>query len=143
MKREVAFGMLVLVILSMGISGCATSEHTQGQASKGMADVSDQELVLSGKLEEGVRVIQVTAMQYKFDPDPIVVAAGDKVRLLVTSKDVTHGLAIDEFHVNVVVDQKVSKTAEFTADKKGTFDVHCSVFCGFGHFGMHGKFIVK
>jgi cytochrome c oxidase subunit 2 len=102
------------------------------------ADVS-----LSGVVENGLRVIEVKASQYKFEPDPIVVKLGERVRLVVTSADVAHGIAIDDFNVNLSVPEKQTKEVEFTADKKGTFHAHCSVYCGTGHARMHGAFIVK
>ena len=32
---------------------------------------------------------------------------------------------------------------EFTADKKGEFTIRCTKFCGWKHFKMKGKLIVK
>lgn len=75
---------------------------------------------LSGALQEGVRVIEVTASKYKFVPDPIVVRLGEKIRLIVDSTDVTHGMAITEFKVNAVVRLGVVEKVEFTTDKEGT-----------------------
>ena len=98
---------------------------------------------LSGKVENGVRIINVSAYRYKFEPDPIMVRSGEKVRLLVTAADVSHGLAIPDFKVNLAVDADKTGSVEFIADKKGTFQAHCSVYCGSGHGHMHAAFIVK
>ena len=97
---------------------------------------------LSGKIENGTRIIEVTASRYKFQPDPIVVKLGDKIRILATSADVPHGFAIQEFNVNSRIDPGKTNTIEFTVDKEGEFTEYCSVYCGPGHMGMHGKFIV-
>ena len=102
-----------------------------------------QDLVLSGKVENGIRIIEVEASRYKFEPDPITVKLGEKVRLLVTSTDVAHGLAISEFKVNVSVPAGETKTADFIADKKGSFHMLCSVYCGPGHGHMHGTLVVQ
>ncbi len=102
-----------------------------------------ENLGLSGKLENGIRIIEVKASRYKFEPDPIVVKFGEKVHLIATSLDVTHGLAIAEFKVNLVIPTKESKAVEFIADKKGTFHAYCSVYCGPGHGHMHASFVVK
>ncbi len=102
-----------------------------------------QNLELSGKVENGVRIIEVMASRYKFSPDPIVVKFGEKVRLVVTSQDVSHGLAITGFKVNVSIPAGRAASVEFVADKKGTFHIYCSVYCGPGHGHMHGKFIVQ
>jgi cytochrome c oxidase subunit II len=97
---------------------------------------------LSGKIENGVRVIEVKASRYKFEPDPIVVKLGEKVRIMVTTADVEHGFAISEYKVNLDISPGETRTAEFTADKAGEFTEYCTVFCGPGHMGMRGRFIV-
>jgi|GEM_PF-868168 len=102
-----------------------------------------QDYELSGKIENGIRVIEVKAFRYKFEPDPIVAKLGERVRLIVTSADVAHGLAISEFKVNVSIPPGKTETVEFIADKKGTFHAYCSVYCGPGHQDMHGDFVVK
>lgn len=100
-------------------------------------------LSLSGSVQDGVRVVQVTASQYKFIPDPIVVKQGDKVRIVLTSADVAHGFYVREFNFNVAVSSGETRSGDFVADKKGTFDVICSVYCGPGHVHMRGKLIVE
>lgn len=97
----------------------------------------------SGKIENGVRVIKITASRYKFTPNQIVAKLGEKVRLVVTSTDATHGLAISEFNINLSVPTGKTTSIEFIADKKGNFHAHCSVYCGPGHGHMHANFIVK
>lgn len=103
----------------------------------------EHNLKLSGKVENGIRIIKVNASRYKFEPDPIVVKSGEKVRLLITATDVSHGLIIPDFKANLVVDAKKTGSVEFIADKKGSFHAHCSVYCGPGHSHMHANFIVK
>ena len=34
-------------------------------------------------------------------------------------------------------------SAEFTADKAGTYEYHCSVMCGSGHTNMTGKLVSR
>lgn len=101
------------------------------------------DLEASGKIEDGVRVVEVKASQFKFQPDPIVVKLGEKVKLIVTSADVTHGLAIGEFKVNLTIPSQETKTVEFIADQAGSFRVFCSVYCGSGHTHMQAKLIVQ
>lgn len=97
----------------------------------------------SGKLQGGVRIIELKASKFKFEPEPIVVKKGERVRLVATSTDVTHGIAIPEFKINLVIPTGKTSSIEFTADKEGTFRTHCSVFCGLGHGKMRGTFVVK
>ena len=103
----------------------------------------DEDGVFSGRLENGVRVIELKASQYKFAPDPIVVKKGEKVRVAASSADVTHGISIPEFKLNLAIPAGKESTAEFSADKEGTFTAYCSVYCGTGHGKMQGKLIVK
>jgi len=86
---------------------------------------------------------KMTAKQFQFEPSTIEVNKGDKVRLIVTSIDVPHGIAIPEYNINERLDPGKPVTIEFTADKDGTFTTFCSVFCGSGHSGMKGKITVK
>ena len=90
-----------------------------------------------------IKEIAVTSKRYEFIPAQIKVKEGDIVRLTLTSEDVRHGLAIKDYDVNVVVDKGERKTVEFLADKKGTFEFHCSVRCGQGHGRMLGTLIVE
>ena len=101
-----------------------------------------QSYELSGKIEKGVRIIEVKASRYKFEPDPIVVNLGEKVRLAVTSTDVTHGIAISEFKVSLSIPVGKTKEVEFIADREGKFSAYCSVYCGPGHNRMQADFIV-
>jgi len=98
---------------------------------------------LSGKVDNGVRIIEVQVSRYKFSPDPIVVKLGERVRLVLTSSDVAHGLVISEFNVKLICDIGKTSTVEFVADKKGTFVVRCNVYCGPGHTHMQASFVVK
>ena len=78
-----------------------------------------------------------------FDPGIIEVNKGDRVRLIVTSIDVPHGISIREYGINERLDVGKPKVIEFTADKEGTFTAFCSVFCGSGHANMKGKLVVR
>jgi cytochrome c oxidase subunit II len=102
-----------------------------------------QEQALSGDLRNGIREIEVTAYKYGFFPNPIVVNYGEKVKLLMTAMDVMHGIRISEFKVDQVLPIGKTKSIEFTASKKGTFMVHCSVYCGPNHGTQKTKVIVR
>ena len=93
----------------------------------------------SGQLKE----IEVRAFKFGFSPDPIIVEKGDKVRLIVKSEDVEHGIAIPDFGINAEIEPGKTTIVEFTADKQGEFTIFCSVFCGSGHQAMKGSLIVK
>ncbi len=85
----------------------------------------------------------MTAKQWEFNPSMIGVNKGDKVRLKITSTDVTHSFSLPDFNVNLNLEPDQTKIAEFVADKIGTFTFACSVFCGDGHTKMKGTLVVK
>lgn len=90
-----------------------------------------------------IKDIKLEAYQYGFSPDPVVVKKDDIVRLQISSRDVTHGMYIKEYGINVSVKKGEVEKVEFLADKAGKFDIICSVYCGPGHSEMKGKFIVE
>lgn len=96
----------------------------------------------SGVLKDGQRVVKVKARQFEFDPSKIVVKKGEKVRLEVTSEDVTHGVNIEAFDIDRQLEPGKTEVITFTADKAGQFHFHCSVYCGKGHSDMHGELII-
>ncbi len=100
-------------------------------------------LPASGEENKDIREIEVEAYRYAFKPDPIVVRKGEKVRLLVKSADVTHGIQIKEYRINEKLPKGETKAIEFTASKPGEFTIYCSVYCGPGHGRMHGRLIVR
>ena len=90
-----------------------------------------------------VKEFSLTARKWGFEPSTITVKQGDKVKLRITSVDVTHGFTLREFGINTVLSPSKTIEAEFVADKSGTFTFFCSVPCGVGHTGMNGKLIVE
>lgn len=90
-----------------------------------------------------IKDVNLEAFQYGFKPDPVRVKVDDIVKLIITSRDVSHGVYIKEYGINVSVKKGETKEIEFIADKAGEFDIVCSVYCGSGHSGMKGKIIVE
>jgi cytochrome c oxidase subunit II len=106
------------------------------------AVVGTQHSQLSGQVKHAVRIIEVESFKYGYNPDPIVVKAGEKVKLLLTSKDVTHGFAITDLGINVKVPPNKTTVFEFVPKKIGTYKIYCTVYCGLGHGNMHGTLVV-
>lgn len=93
--------------------------------------------------EMGAKEIKLAAFQFGFSPDPVVVKKGDIVMLEITSSDVPHGVYIKEYGINIPVKKGEIRKIEFLADKEGSFDIVCSVFCGSGHSKMKGRLVVE
>ena len=136
--------MLLLVFGILLISACSR-QNPEDLVGRG-SEVSEPETASSqheGSPSTDVKEFKITSKQFSFEPSTIEVNKGDKVRLIVTSMDVPHGISIPEYNINERLDVGKSATIEFTADKEGTFTAFCSVFCGSGHANMKGKLIVK
>jgi cytochrome c oxidase subunit 2 len=91
----------------------------------------------------GYHEFTMTAKNYEFDPSVITVKKGEKVRLFITATDRDHGIKIQGYDIDQVLKKGSTATIEFTADKAGTFEFKCSVYCGMGHRKMKGKLVVE
>ena len=92
--------------------------------------------------DQPVHEVQIVASKYQFEPSTIQVTAGEPVRLVLRSKDGTHGFSVP----TLKIDERVPKTGdpvtvEFTAPAAGHYDIACSEFCGFGHGHMKAELI--
>lgn len=68
--------------------------------------------------------------------EPLVVPAGQKIRVLVTSNDVLHAWAVPAFAVKMdAVPGRINETW-FKADTPGTYYGQCSEVCGIDHYNM-------
>lgn len=147
--------LLVLVLAIFLVSACAQQKPEDlvgggtpvgAQMPAGDKDVEETVVVTDAKAsasEPSIKEFKITAKQFSFEPSTIEVNKGDKVRLIVTSIDVPHGIKVEEYGINERLEVGKPVTIEFTADKQGSFTTFCSVFCGSGHSGMKGKLIVK
>lgn len=90
------------------------------------------------------RVIEVVASRFAFTPDRIEVAEGEHIRLVVTSADGVHGVAIKKFRVEKAVPRGGAPiTIDFLASSPGQFPILCSEYCGKGHEEMKGMLVVS
>jgi cytochrome c oxidase subunit 2 len=130
------------------LSACGTSTKSTDQSSNATktvkkankkADTKNVSAATKSNATANVVNIKVMAKDFEYDKKEIHVKKGDKVRLTLQSDDGGHGLTIPAFNVNI----QGNKTVEFIADKSGTFEYHCSIFCGTGHAKMTGKLIVE
>jgi len=121
--------------------GTPHDEGGHGHDDSGMAESMRAE-ELTGKLSDGVRVIELKARKFAFDPATVIVKQGEKIQLRVTSEDVMHGIAIADYDIERKLPPNETQVIEFTAGNAGRHHFHCSVFCGSGHGDMHGELVV-
>ncbi len=92
--------------------------------------------------EVATQEVSIIAKKFQYYPSQIVVRVNQPVRIYLTSVDVDHGFALSGYDINKTIKAGEITVIDFTPNKKGTFDFHCSVFCGLGHLGMKGKLYV-
>jgi len=85
---------------------------------------------------QGARTITITAQRFYFSPNEITVKKGEEVTLVIESKDVSHGLVIEDLGVRTEVKKGQSSEVKFTPENAGTFEGKCAHFCGKGHGSM-------
>jgi len=87
------------------------------------------------------------AVRSYFAPDVIRCNKGDIVKIHLTNieqtRDELHGLGIDSYDINIVVDPGETKTVTFKADKSGVYAYYCTNFCSALHQEMQGYLLVK
>ncbi len=91
--------------------------------------------------------IWMLSVRSYFAPDVIRINQGDNVTIHVTNieqtRDELHGLAINDYDINLVIDPGETKSVTFTADKSGVFAFYCTNFCSALHQEMQGYMLVK
>ena len=88
---------------------------------------------LMSHAQEQPRRIEVVAKRFDFTPSEITLKKGEPVILVLTSKDVQHGLKLDAFNQVVIAKKGQSSQVQFTPSEAGTFVAQCASFCGAGH----------
>ena len=88
--------------------------------------------------EQEPRVINIKAKRFEYMPSQITVQKGDLITLRMESLDVTHGLYLDGYGVDIKARPGLVGKATFRADKAGRFSFRCSETCGEFHPYMIG-----
>ncbi len=79
-----------------------------------------------------------------WSPGEIVVKKGQRIRFVVSSHDVTHGLAIRALGIDTgPITGGSSRSVEFVADTEGRFKFRCTVICSLEHGDMEGEVVVE
>jgi nitrous-oxide reductase len=106
-------------------------------------DIKDAKVERSGNNV----TVKMVAVRSSFEPLKLEVNQGDKVTIHVTNIEQTtdelHGLGINEYNINIVVDPGETKSVTFVADKPGVFPYYCTNFCSALHQEMQSYLLVK
>ena len=87
--------------------------------------------------------IVIEARQFSYSPGVIRVKEGQRVKITLHSMDVTHGLYLDAYGLEVKATPGYPETVEFVAGQPGTFRFRCTQICGPLHPFMAGKLVVS
>lgn len=95
------------------------------------------------ELAPGKYEVVMIGQVFQWTPKDIEVPVGSEVTFIVTSRDVIHGLKIENTPINVmVVPGQISRvTTRFNAP--GEHLIVCHEYCGGAHEMMYGKLVVK
>jgi heme/copper-type cytochrome/quinol oxidase subunit 2 len=121
--------IIMILLVASSVIGC-TSQKTS---------------IVANVETKQYREIKIEAYQFGFQPDVINVKKGENIRLIFTSRDVAHGVFITDGidMATKTFGRGQTEIIEFTANKTGTFNMQCSVYCGDGHPQMKGRIIVS
>jgi len=86
--------------------------------------------------QEAPQRIEIVAQRFSYAPNEITLKKGVPVLLVLTSKDVDHGMKFKELGLDLKIKKHATTEVPFTPEKAGTFTGQCSVFCGSGHGSM-------
>ncbi|NOZ40596.1 MAG: c-type cytochrome [Planctomycetes bacterium] len=131
----------LLAALLLLLGGCSRSDSTQ-DASRFDNGADGTEEEFSGELLDGVRVVHVRALMFDWVPNPIILKAGEPVKLIVNSVDAVHGIVIPDLGINKRLPPGQPVEIELSLPDAGTYDFFCSVVCGWGHNSMTGYLLV-
>lgn len=142
--------IFILSILAALIGSCSSIDSDAVKAKKIIEfhKVKFNNLPLSGAVVGGIREIGINGSQYTWEPENVVLKKGETARLIVQTNDIQHGFEVEGLQIpnwdyDTIIKKGDKQIIEFTPDEAGTWDMACTVYCGPGHNGMKGKFIVR
>jgi nitrous-oxide reductase len=116
---------------------------TENKDPNAVSDVKQAKATRIGKRVE----VKMAAVRSTLWPTSFEVQRGDTVTIHITNIEQTtdelHGLGINGYNINLVVDPGETKHVTFVADKPGVFAYYCTNFCSALHQEMQGYMLVK
>lgn len=89
------------------------------------------------------RELKITAKSFGYEPATFSVNEGDHVFITLVAEDVSHGLYLDGYDINMVARPREDAKTDFVANKAGNFRYRCSETCGAMHPFMIGEMTVE
>jgi cytochrome c oxidase subunit 2 len=88
------------------------------------------------------REIELEIRRFRFTPSEITLRVNEPVVLLVRSIDFLHGIHVPDLKVRADLPAGLVTRVALLPTTVGTIDFLCDNFCGEGHEGLAGRFIV-
>ena len=106
---------------------------------------SSESFSASGDVSSGseIRLIRISANDWKFVPDVIAVRKNDLVRLIVTGTGGARGFAIPQLRIHETIPRGKPLFIDLPTDVPGTYEFLCSMPCGEGHPEMTGSLLIR
>ena len=105
---------------------------------------SAAEQATAASTDQPATEIEIAAGRFSFAPDAIEVQEGERVRLIVRSVDVAHGISIPSLGIQQQIPAGGEPVViEFVASEPGTHLFSCSVYCGVDHGRMSGAITIR
>lgn len=125
LSKKLAVLVFVIVALAALIAACGPGASSGGGGGGGDVNVT------------------INATEFKYDPNTITAAPGQKVNVTLVNKGtVKHTFVLTEANVNISADAGQSATGSFTAPAAGTYTFFCDQ-PGHKDAGMTGTLTVK
>ncbi len=92
--------------------------------------------------------VYIAGRRFDWDGLPVVLEAGREYDIHLGAYDVQHGFSVRpeeslSQQINLQIFPDTEWVIPMTFEDPGTYSVICNEFCGRGHNGMHGRFIVE
>jgi cytochrome c oxidase subunit 2 len=95
------------------------------------------------RAEEPVRVVEISAKRFRFEPAEVTLRRGEKVKLVLRSDDVVHGFFSRPLGIDTEIHPGTPTEVVVTPRTAGRFLTICDHFCGAGHGNMTMTFVVE
>jgi len=89
------------------------------------------------------RMIEMVARRFAYEPNEIVLKAGERVIVAIKSIDFVHGMNIPDLNKRLDLVPGTITRLELQPQTAGEIEFVCDNFCGDGHETMHGRYVVR
>ena len=93
--------------------------------------------------EKPPRIVEIEARRFKYTPDRVVLKRGEAVIIAFHSIDFVHGFNVPDLGLRADLLPGQITRVPLRPMAAGSFAFLCDNFCGDGHEGMSGTFVVE